>query len=171
MTITLYANEIEHTIRQILHRAGCDLESLTLKGYVQMDKTESDAELLTRLIRTGVAKVKTILRNHITPVTENATDELDNGYDTYAFALDLDGDGQSLADLLHWFVVWWVLKTLGAMFGLTNIAGKANSEVEEAEELIKEELLALAMPIKERRSVTRASNFTPSIILVDGDDS
>lgn len=165
MTITLYEEQIKHSIRQILHRAGCDLESLTLKSYVQMDESESDEELLRRLIRTGVAKVKTILREHLNNKGETGDDKLSNGYEQYAFSLDLNGDGQSLADLLHWFVVWRALRALFPIFGLDNLTNKASAEADEAEELIAEELLALSMPVKERRTIVRHEDYTPRIEL------
>ncbi len=171
MTITLYEAQLAHTIRQILHRAGEGVESPSLRDAVQMDGSTSDEQMIRRFIRTGVARVKTMLREHIQQPsgepegTVTGTDELGNGYASYTIALELNGDGQSLADLLHWFVVWRALAGLLPSLGLNGLAEKAVAETADAEGLIKDEALSLAMPIKVRRAMALPTDYSPIITI------
>lgn len=165
MTITLYEEEISLTIKQILHRAGEGVESLSLRDAVQLDGDASDTQLIRRLIRTGIARLKSQLREHLAETTDTGDDRLSNGYDTYVFSLDLSGDGQGLADLMHWYVVWRALAGILPSFGLEAMTNRAISETADAENLIHDETLSLSMPIKARRQVTRNESFRPIITL------
>ena len=165
MNITLYQEQLKHTIRQVLHRAGANVNDETLRAYVQMDESVSDEQLIQRLIQTGVAKVKTILRDHLENKEDSGTDVLVDP-ESWLFSIDLDGDGQSLANLLHWFVVWWALKGILPAFGLTGLASDADAEIKNLEAEIEEELIELSMPIKDRRTIEYPTDFAPIIELI-----
>lgn len=167
ITVTLYQEQLTHTIRQVLHRAGENVKDEDLRATVQMDESKSDVQLTERLIQTGVARLKLLLKEHLTEQATTADDTLQDP-DSWQFDIDLDGDGQSLANLMHWFVVWWALKGLLPVLGLTALAESAAAEVEEAEELIDEELVSLAMPIKERRDIDTPDKYAPIITIEDG---
>ena len=167
ISITLYYEQLEHTIVQVLHRAGANVNDRDLRYLVQMDENTSDRQLIRRLIRTGLAKVKTFLRDHLADKTATGNDLLREDEMSWTFGLDLDGDGQALADLLHWFIVWRAIAGIAPAFGLAALAEQGKEEALEAEDLISEELVALSMPIKVRREVIDYTNFEPKITLDD----
>lgn len=173
MTITLYYEQLEHTIVQILHRAGAKLEDLDLRSNAQMDEGRSDQQLIRRLIRTGVAKVKLLLREHLeTSADAEATaadDKLREEEESWVFALDMTGDGQSLADLLHWFVVWMALRGVASALGLGDMLEEAAGNEKEAEDLIKDELMQLSMPTKRHRTIVKPEDYSPKIELSNND--
>lgn len=169
ISITLYYEQLEHTIVQVLHRAGANVNDRDLRYLVQMDENTSDRQLIRRLIRTGLAKVKTFLRDHLADKTLTGNDLLREDEMSWTFGLDLDGDGQALADLLHWFIVWRALAGICPAFGLSALAEQAKGEALEAEDLINEELVALSMPIKVRRTLADNTIYTPNITLEDDD--
>lgn len=168
MTITLYYTQLSHTITQILHRAGARLEDPRLRSTAQMDGSTSDQQLIRRLIKTGVAKVKFLLRDHLTDDVTEADDTLGNDT-SWVFDMDMTGDGQSLADLLHWFVVWLALRGVASALGLDDMLEEAAGNAKEAEDLIKDELVQLSMPTKRHRTIAKAEDYSP-IIELDSND-
>lgn len=163
MTITLYQEQLKHTLRQILHRTGENVNDGDLRAVVQMDESASDDEMLQRLIQTGIAKLKHLLRNHLTGDTDGS--DVLKDPESWLFALDLNGDGQALADTMHWYVVWLALRNILPTLGLSSLAGDAGGEIKDAEALIKDALMELAMPIKYRRPVERPEDYAPIISL------
>ena len=170
ITITLSYTQLEHTIKQVLHRAGERLQDADARYMAQLDGSASDTQLIMRLIRTGVARAKVILKNYLTNKTSTGNDAIGteaNINETYVFGLDLNGDGQSLADLLHWYVCWYAIHSIAPTLGLSDLEEQATGDAAEAESLISSELVALSMPIKARRSIIRPQEYAPIITLTE----
>ena len=165
MTITLYYNQLAHTIMQVAHRAGQRQDDADLRAQAQLDDSTSDQQLIRRLIRTGIGRLKVLLRDYITNGAETADDKLDTA-ESWVFNLSMTGDGQSLADIMHWFVAWGALKTLAPTLCIDGLEEAADENATEAEDLITDELVSLSMPVKRRRAVLKPQDFSPNITLV-----
>ena len=153
MIVELIYKYLRYDIEQLTYRYGkarqndnAELFDLTaLEG----DDT-SDDNLMQRFCLTGVAKLRMLLKDHLEKYTDDANDVLnDDTKWTFKFTSD-EYDATALASLMHWFVVRWALWQWCLAFAPSD-ARTAKSDLDDAEDEMKNLLLDSAMPTKDRR--------------------
>ena len=125
------------------------------KDLAQMEENASDEALAVRLLETGVAYAKSVLREYVEKAekVEAYTDEL-TSVDHWQFVMQsqVDADGQTVADLLHWLVVKVALMEWAKMFAPSE-AVQVGADVMDAVASLTATLKTTPMPMKTRRDI------------------
>ena len=108
MTITLLHKYLYHDIKQLTTRyaeaRNMDAET---RDMAQIGDGQSDKELIMRLIITGVSRMRRLIKDKLVTTGTDADDKLPKEKESWSFKFkdETEADGETLAGLMHWFVV------------------------------------------------------------------
>ena len=152
MTITILHKYLYHDIKQLTTRyaeaRNMDAET---RDMAQIGDGQSDKELIMRLIITGVSKMKRLLKDKLVLASTDADDKLPKEKESWSFPFkdETEADGESLAGLMHWFVVRTAVYEWCAMFSPNDMAAAKLDADETKNDL--DDILSASMPMKEKK--------------------
>lgn len=155
MKIKLLKKYIAYDVRQIVHRMAEAriTENGELRVKAQLGENESDVNLITRYITSGIARMVRIINDYIECRHDDADDKLEeNAEYTFHFKDDV-ADSQSLAGLMHWFVVKFAVCEWARAYGTRADVQSCKEELDDLESDLSDLLLSSNMPTKERRKI------------------
>lgn len=161
MTIKLFWKYLKANINQLTYRLGeARISDPVQKALAQTDEEPFDVTFCLREIEGALAFCKVLLKERILNITGDATDALDK-YDaeTYddttfnpewevKFGNGYEYDGKAIAELLHRFVVLYVVKSWASMHLPEQLASIVSDMGEVTAEL---KSAMIAEPIKVRK--------------------
>lgn len=155
MKITLLLEYLRYDVWQLTHRAGqVRIDEPETKDLAQMDDNESDENLILRFVLTGTAKLRHLLKDWLERKSEEASDELPEGKQSWSFTFREDkADSHALAELMHWFVVRYAVYEWMGLFSPSEKAS-AKADLDGVADEIKDALQGSDMPMKERRDIS-----------------
>ena len=108
MTITRLHKYIYREIKQLTTRyAGARNMDAETRDMAQIGDGQSDKELIMRLIITGVSRMRRLIKDKLVTTGTDADDKLPKEKESWSFKFkdETEADGETLAGLMHWFVV------------------------------------------------------------------
>lgn len=140
-TVVLRKSELVTDINQLTYKySNKVVEDSVARGMVESDTQDNlDGTIIARFMKYRDAKLRRYLRHALAPEEKDgATDEMDIAED-YVYALDVregfaDSILESLAELMHKYIIWGTLADWYMHLGEGQMANNLLSQIDDIEE-------------------------------------